>query len=551
VIGISLNPQHVKRYGQMARLLVKYGRADLVRSAGLDTLLADEVEPAVAEDGQELAEDLESLGPTYVKLGQLLSTRPDMLPAGYMESLARLQDKVEPFPFAEVERIVCSELGVRLSKAFEEFDPEPIAAASLGQVHRAVLRGGRAVAVKVQRPNIREQIAADLEALEEIAGVLDRFTDAGRRHDFTAMLEEFRRSLVRELDYTQEAMHLEIIGQNLREFEQITVPDPIRNYTTSRVLTMDYVRGRKITALSPLARMEMSGEQLGAVLFRAYLKQILVDGIFHADPHPGNVFITDDGRLALIDLGMVGRIAPVMQDNLLKLLLAISEGKGEDAAHVAIGIGDKLPDFDEKEYVREVSQLIALHQGVTVEQIDTGRVILELIRQAGLTGLRLPAELTLLGKTLLNLDIVATVLAPDADFNGIIRENASDIMRKRLVKSATPGNVFSTVLEMNEFVQRLPVRLNRVLDKVAENELSLRVDAFDEVQLMEGMQKIANRITLGLVLAALILGAAMLMRVETSFRIFGYPGLAMLLFLAAVIGGVLLAYNIVFRDTHR
>jgi predicted unusual protein kinase regulating ubiquinone biosynthesis (AarF/ABC1/UbiB family) len=247
---------------------------------------------------------------------------------------------------------------------------------------------------------------------------------------------------------------------------------------------------------------------------------------------------------------MVGRIAPVMQDHLLKLLLAVSEGKGEEAADVAVRMGERLDEFDEREYVRVVSQLVAQHQHSTVAQIDTGQIVLEITRSAGTAGLRLPAELTLLGKTLLNLDIVARTLAPDFNPNEIIQRNVSEVMRHRLTRTLSPGNLFSTVLELNEFAQNLPARLNRALDRVANNDLSLKVDAFDEKHLMKGMQKIANRITMGLVLAALIMGAALLMRVDTRFRILGYPGIAMLLFLTAAVGGLILLYNIVFRDTH-
>jgi ubiquinone biosynthesis protein len=313
---------------------------------------------------------------------------------------------------------------------------------------------------------------------------------------------------------------------------------------------MEFVPGSKVTDLSPLRRTELNGDALGHDLIAAYFKQILVDGIFHADPHPGNVFITTDKKIALIDLGMVGRIAPVMQELLLKLLLAISEGKGEEAAELAIRMGDPIDGFNAKEYVRKVSQLVAQHQNSTVEQIDTGRVVLEITRTAGQAGIRLPAELTMLGKALLNLDLVARTLAPDFNPNEAIRRNASEVMRKRLMKTVSPANLFSTVLELNEFVQSFPSRVNRVLDRVADNQLSLKVDAIDEVTLIEGMQKIANRITLGLILAALIIGAAMLMRVETRFRILGYPGIAMLLFLAAAMGGFVLAYNILFHDRH-
>ncbi|MEY2506891.1 MAG: ubiquinone biosynthesis protein [Verrucomicrobiota bacterium] len=549
-MGISLKPQHLNRYRQIAWLFMKYGRSDLVKESGLEgTLAAEErVTPKEAAKADELADDLEKLGPTFVKLGQLMSTRVEMMPKAYLEALARLQDKVEPFPFDEVEKIVCSELGVRMSKAFSDFDVAPMAAASLGQVHRARLRDGRQVAVKVQRPGIRDAMFEDLDALDEIADFLDNHTAVGKRYEFCQMLDQFRKSLVRELDYRQEANNLTAIGQDLDEFPRIVVPQPIADYSSSRVLTMEYVHGKKITDLNPLARMEFDGSALAEELFRAYLQQILVDGFFHADPHPGNVFITDDYRIALLDLGMVGRIMPGLQEQLLQLLLAISEGRGDDAADIAIKIGEKKDDFAEKDFKHRISEIVAQQQGATVEQMQVGRLVLEVTQASGENGVRVPAELTMLGKTLLNLDQVGRAIEPSFDPNASIRRNAAQIMQQRLMKSLSPGNLFSGVLELKDLLQRLPSRLNKIIDAIANNDMKISVDAIDEKTLVLGFQKVANRITVGLIIAALIVGAAMMMRVETSFRIWGYPGLAILLFLAAAGAGVFLLINILFYD---
>lgn len=549
-MAISLKPQHLNRYRQIAWLFVKYGRSDLVKESGLEgTLEAEQrVTPKEAAEAEDLAGDLEKLGPTFVKLGQLLSTRVELMPKAYLEALARLQDKVEPFPFDEVEKIVASELGVRMSKAFSDFDVTPMAAASLGQVHKARLRDGRQVAVKVQRPGIRDALLEDLDALDEIAEFLDNHTTAGKRYEFCQMLDQFRKSLLRELDYRQEANNLTTIGQHLREFEHIVVPEPIADYSTSRVLTMQYVHGKKITDLNPLARMEFDGSALAEELFRAYLQQILVDGFFHADPHPGNVFLTDDYRVALIDLGMVGRIMPGLQEQLLQLLLAIAEGRGDDAADIAIKVGERKEDFAEKEFKRRIGEIVAKQQGATVEQMQVGRLVLEVTQASGENGVRVPPELTMLGKTLLNLDQVGRTIAPEFDPNASIRRNAAQIMQQRLMKSLSPGNLFSGVLELKDLVQRLPARLNKIIDAIANNELKVSVDAIDEKTLVLGFQKVANRITVGLIIAALIIGAAMMMRVETSFRIWGYPGLAILLFLFAAGAGVFLLINILFYD---
>ena len=551
-MGLSLKPQHLKRYKDVALLLIKYGRRDLVNVAGLDPALDEESAPVAADPAAaELADDLERMGPTFIKLGQLLSTRPDILPPPYLHALARLQDRVEPFSFGEVERIVAAELGVRLSKAFSEFEASPVAAASLGQVHRAAMRDGRRVAVKVQRPNIRERVAEDLEALADIAEFLDEHTEMGQRYEFGRILEEFRRSLLRELDYRQEAQNLTLLRRNLSDFETIVVPAPVDDYTTSRVLTMEYISGTKITSLSQVARLDLDGAGLAEDLFRAYLRQILVDGFFHADPHPGNVFVTAAGQIALIDLGMVARITPRMQEHLLQLLLAISEGRSDDAVTFALKLGEARERFDESEFARRVADLVGRHQDVELRHIQVGKAVLELGRVAGDVGLRLPTELTMLGKTLLNLDQIGEALDPKFDPNASIRRNAAEIMRARLLKSASPGNLFSSILEVKEFVERLPGRVNKILDVVASNQLQVKVDAIDETRLMTGFQKVANRITMGLVLAALIVGAAMLMRVQTSFTIFGYPGIAMLLFLAAVGGGFAMTWTILAGDVRR
>jgi predicted unusual protein kinase regulating ubiquinone biosynthesis (AarF/ABC1/UbiB family) len=550
-MAISLRPKHVRRYADVVRLLWKYGRADWVTRAGLEGALADDealVEGTLA-DPDELARDLESLGPTYIKLGQLLSTRADLLPLPYLEALARLQDRVEPFDYAQVEETVERELGIRISKAFSRFDPQPIASASLGQVHRAALRDGREVAVKVQRPEIRGRVLEDLDAMAELAKLLDAHTEWGDRFRSAEIVEEFRAVLLRELDYRREAANLVLIGENLAEFEHIVVPRPVEDYTTDRVLTMDFVHGRKVTDLSPLARIEIDGEALASELFEAYLKQVLVDGVFHADPHPGNVFVTDDRRIALLDLGMVSHLGPEMQEHLLRLLMAVSEGRGEAAAEIArtMGVVD-AERFDEPSFRHRIVDLVARHSHATVEQIEIGQVVLQVSRAATEGGVRPPRELTMLGKALLNLDIVGRTLAPEFDPNAAVRRYASEAMAHRMRQKASPGNVLSSVLETAEFVQRLPSRVNRILDAIADNQLSVNVEAIDEQTLVDGFQKVANRIATGLILAALIVGAALLMRIDTDFRIFGYPGLAILFFLAAAAGGLSLLVSIFLHD---
>ena len=552
---MNLTTNHLQRYKQIAKLLWKYGRSDLAHQIGLDETMEPEERnrptDASGVTPDQLADDLEAMGPTYVKLGQILSGRPDLLPEVYCKALARLQDKVTPFSYAEVEAIVEAELKVKISKAFSRFDPTPIAAASLGQVHSAALRDGREVAVKVQRPDIVRLITDDFEVLKQIAEFLETHSEFGRKHRLLDTVEEFRNTIQNELNYEREANNLVAVGENLKEFERIQIPQPVADYCTRRVLTMDYVRGSKITKIGPVARMEVDGPVLIEELFKAYLKQVLVDGIFHADPHPGNVFLTDDNRIALLDLGMVGHTTPGMQENLLRVLIAVSEGKGEDAAEIMIQISETGEDFDAKEFTRCIARLMAERMDQGLQQINVGRTLLQVTRTATGLGLYVPTELTLLAKTLLQLDEVGKILDPDFDPNAAIRRNAAELMTRRLNKDTTQGSLMKTLLELRDFAAGLPLRLNKIMDAVGNNEIEVKVRAVDANLMMEGFQKIANRITSGIVLASLIIGASLLMRIETSFQLMGYPGLAILCFLAAAAGGVYLLVAIFVQDKKR
>jgi len=293
---LSMKPAHLKRYKDIVALFWTYGRSDVARDLGAFDETADrDLAPREGDPKPEqLADDLERMGPTYVKLGQLLSSRADLLPDAYLEALARLQDDVKPFPFAEVETIVESELGVRLSKAFSTFEAKPLAAASLGQVHAATMRDGRPVVVKIQRPGVKKQILEDFEVLNELAAFADAHTAVGKRYRFGKIVDEMRTTLLQELDYEREASNLRTLAENLSSFPHLHVPLPISDYSTGSVLTMDFVRGTKITKLSPLTRIDIDSEALVDELFRAYLQQVLVD-VFAED----DLFFHRDCRIEI------------------------------------------------------------------------------------------------------------------------------------------------------------------------------------------------------------------------------------------------------------
>ena len=546
----KIKAEHLKRYRDLVRLLVKYGRSDLAgkidlgeRPPGMEEKPTGK--PSKAED---LPGDLEKLGPTYIKLGQFLSSRADFFPPDYLKALSRLQDKVEPIAENQVEEIIASELGVRISKAFDEFQSKPVASASIGQVHRARLRDGREVAVKVQRPGIRQQIFDDLDAFQDMAWFLQKNTKTGKQLMLGATVEEFRKAMLQELDYLQEARNLATLSGNLREFKYIIVPMPVEDYTTSRVLTMDYIPGKNLGNISPIRLTEIEGEDLAQELFRAYLKQILVDGFFHADPHPGNVYITDTGGIALIDLGMVARIPGELKLKLTRILIAVGEGEGEKAARYLISIAEKEEKSNETAFKKKITEIILKTHDSPLQQLEVGRLVLEITRIAADNGIILPNEIIMLGKALLNLDRVGRTLDPEFDPNAALRENASEIIREKMKSSLKPGNWYEALLDTKSFLENLPGRVNEIFSLLAANKLTIRTKVIDEKYFIHGLQEAANRLTTGLILAALIIGAALLMNIETEFRILGYPAIAMFFFLLAAVGGLVLVFRAIFRD---
>ena len=535
------------RKAQILAFLLRYRNAG-VFSFELDESALEVEVPDDAGDGrpEKFVDDLEALGPTFVKIGQWLSTRPDMVPPEYLAALERMQDDVAPEPWEAIRGVIADELGMRPERVFASIDQEPLGCASLAQVHRATLRDGREVALKVQRPGIEVMIREDLALLAGLAERVDRMTDLGRRLHFADWVGEFRRALLAELDYRVEAQNLDRFDTHFSKYPEVFVPRPVWDLTRPRLLTMELVHGTKATEISGLRRTEEDLGGLAAALVRAYLDQVFVHGEIHADPHPGNLLVTGDGRLALFDLGMVAHVPPRQRDRLLKLLFAAVDGRGEEAAAEAIAMGTRLEDFDEQRYVREVSQLVARYAAHSdAQSMSEGRLVLDLVRLSTACGLRTQPELSLLGKALLNLEQVARALDPELDVKQVVESHLQSVMSARLRRSFSPANLASEAMELQALVREAPRRIGDVLSLLADNRMQVRVAGLEESHLLESLHKIANRITAGLVTAALIVGAALMMGVEGGPRLFGYPAIALGLFtVAAAIGLMIVARSL-------
>ena len=568
-----LSPKYIPRLATTVNLFTRYGLKDFATRQGLRNLAPAEFD----EDGGDgngageletravkFRKRLVELGPAYVKLGQVLSTRPDLVPEQYIEELSKLHDDVGPIPLDDVEETIESELHARPSKLFDTFDPEPLATASLGQVHTATLRDGRDVVVKVQRPHIRKILAEDVEFFEELARFLTSHTEMGARVDLVGVIQQLERALIDELDYRVEARNAAMLRRSLAEFPRILVPRIIEAYTTERVLTMERVKGVKIDEIPPVARLEHDFGPVADEVAKAYLKQITIDGHFHADPHPGNLFVVFpddhenprtpaevvaddrrvvqrpaltpltrleqaaqklarstgaaresetehiDVRVALVDFGMTARLSDSMRDRVVELLMAMADNRGDDVAEVMIEAGDPTDSFDRNKYTQEIAQLVARNYDLSIGEIQAGTVLYEVINTSYQAGLRLPAELTMLAKALFNLDAVTRALDPTYSPIVAIKEYTTKIANERTRRDFTPRRLFQMASQVQQLARVLPHRVDLITERLAANELGLTVEAPAVGELTKALQKVANRIYTGLLVGAMLLGSAWL-----------------------------------------
>jgi ubiquinone biosynthesis protein len=529
-----LKTRNIGAYRDLLVLFTKYGRKDFRLSFEPEDIITAEttgeggVELDVQARAQAFAAALKKMGPTYVKFGQVLSTRPDVVPPEYIAALESLQDDIEPFSYADVERIVEEELRGRVSKIFLEFDATPMAAASLGQAHRAMLRDGREVVVKVQRPNVREAVHKDMEALTDIAKTLESHVDVARKMNLVGAIEQAKLTLNNELNYLQEARNAEILRQNLVEFPLIYVPVVVHDLTTTKVLTTELIHGKKVSKLTPLGLIDHDYAALAAVITEAYLKQICVDGFWHSDPHPGNIFVrdTEEGQseIVLLDFGMVSRISREFQDEIIKLLLALSSNRGTEVAEACVRLSQAQETFDATKFVHEISQIVANFHDVDVQQVNVGQLMFKVIAVSNNNDLKVPAEMAMLAKTLLNLDGITKKLDPKFDPQAVIRAYAERLMTQKLQQKFNPRNFYPALLDLNQLLLDLPHRLREILDLTAASRLTFGIKLTQAEMFLSGIHKVANRITVGVVIAALLLSSSMIMRYpgKEHFALIGY-----------------------------
>jgi ubiquinone biosynthesis protein len=514
---------NTRRLQEIVRILAKYGLTEWVHQLKLDKsfpfvkkLLTKRrnAPPEGASRWELIRMAFEELGPTFIKFGQVLSNRTDMLPRQLTVELTRLQDEVPPFPGDKAYEIVGEELAQDASTVFGEFDLQPEASASIAQVHRATLRDGTEVAVKVQRPEIRGTIETDLDILQYLAGLAEKYVPTGRLFNPTALLEEFKRSIRLELDFTVERRGMERIAGLLSHRKSVYIPKAYEDFSTSRILTMEYVRGVKISKLTEDGYPGYDREVIAKRGADVMLEQIYVHGFFHGDPHPGNIMVLPNNVVCFLDFGIIGRLRPKERDNLADALFGIVAKDAPRVTDAMIRITKHVRPIDRDGLEDEVYDIMATYVDLSFDEFDLSGLFNDLIRVVVRYGLVVPSALMLVTKSLISIEGIGASLSPDFS----IMEVLEPFTRKLFMRRFRPRNVleagYATASDYSSFLRDFPVDARDLLKTMKRGKLRIGFHVGGLEGLRTTLDTISYRIILGLVLAALMISSALVIHAK-------------------------------------
>jgi predicted unusual protein kinase regulating ubiquinone biosynthesis (AarF/ABC1/UbiB family) len=473
--------------------------------------------PVTRESARAFRAGLEELGTTFVKLGQLLSSRPDLLPDVYIEELEHLVDDVAPFPFEEARRIVDEEIGL---DHFARLDEAPLASASIAQIHGGLLRSGREVVVKVRRPGLEDEVALDLELLRSLTSFAEERSQTARLLQLKALADELEAHLTAELNFVEEAHASELIASIVAEHEHLVVPDVIHPYVTERVLVQERVHGERVSGANDvdpeLART------LARELFRAYVQQITGHGVYHADPHRGNILLTADGRLALLDFGLIGRLDDDTRRSLGLLLVALAQNRADDVADLILGLSLTALDSDEAGFVHDLRRKLPRYHWRPLAGIRAGEALSDLQRLALAHGIALPTSFALVGKTLSQADSVARALDPELDPIDLLEEDGLEVMLQETERRLEPSNLLALAYTQAEPLFRLPRRIGQLATRLETGTLKIGIQPTGLDDLEHIARSTANRLGAALIISALLVASALMARVDETIAVIGF-----------------------------
>jgi len=539
--------RHLNRYRQILAVLFKYGFGDLLEMLKIDQYIevglqmisrkrANRVEPL--NRPQRLRMAFEELGPTYIKLGQILSTRPDLVPMEYIEELSKLQDKIPAFPFAQVRKAVSAEFGMPPEDLFESLEEEPFASASIGQVHRAVLKDGEAVAVKFQRPGIQKIIEVDLEIMLHLATLAERHIEELSFHRPVKIVEEFARTLEKEIDYQNEATNMERIARHFLDDPHVYIPKVFRETTTTRVLTTEFIEGIKISDIESLEAAGLDRTILTARGADLVLKQIFVHGFFHADPHPGNIFVLPDNVICLLDFGMTGIVDRQTREDFVDLLDSIVHQNEVRAAQVLLKLTYWENEPERRQFEREVADFMGRHLYKPLKDIELGKLLQQLLELATGLRLRIPPDIFLMMKAFSTVEGVGHMLDPDFDMIAQATPFITEVKLARYKPQRIADDVYDLATRLLHFFQQFPKDLLDLASLIRQQRLRLQIEHRGLETMLATHDRISNRISFSILIAALIIGSALIVISETPPLVYGISLIGILLFSAAAIMGI-------------
>ena len=538
--------RHLKRYQEILRVMVKYGFDDIVEriKIGLIFEVAKSIIPKIRKNkypglgtGPRLRMAFQELGPTFIKLGQILSLRPDLIPPDLAEELTKLQDAVPPVPFELIKLKIEEEFNSPLSEIFSEFQEESIAAASMAQVHRATLKTGENVAVKILRPNIHKIIKTDIEILFNIAELIEKYVPESRLYDLVGIVREFAKTIRKEENLSFEGRNIDIFRRYFKNDKTMKMPLVYWQFTTEEILVMEFIEGVKISDHEGIERLKLNRKELAYNGARAMLKEVFEYGIFHADPHPGNIFVLPGNVIAPVDFGMVGRIDDEMREYLLDILEGIVQKDVYKITQALLGVQVVDIHINKRELSRDLLDFLDRYYGVPLNQLDSSKLVNEFMELIRNYKIKLPADLVMMERALVISEAVGRQLYPEFNYFDLL----IPYVRKQLLLRLNPARHYRYIVrsigQVSDILKRLPDDIQSFLVKLRNNQLTVRFYHEGLDDLRKELDRSSNRISFSLIVAALIIGSSLIINIDKGPHIFGYPILGIIGFMLASILG--------------